>query len=87
MVKREDLRTLQKHCSSPVGRQAIDLAERIMTERDNVIALAKELLMRPRAVRDEKEALAIIFSRLHGGSSVVTAKMKSPYNMENISND
>lgn len=83
MVKREQIDQLRceitvlptRHYNA--AARAIELAQDLINERDNVIALAKSGLISHG--HTEKSALALIFSRLHGGSSGVEAKIKSPY--------
>lgn len=79
MVKREDLDVLRceiitlPHRNYNQAARAVTMAEELMKERDNVIALAKSGLISHG--HTEQSALALIFSRLHGGQP----KTSGPY--------
>lgn len=75
-VKQADVDALRTNAA-----QAIQIAKQLIVERDNVIALAKEALMTHMPMRmTEKEALAMIFSRLHGKKNAVReVRPPSPY--------
>lgn len=83
MVKAEKLIQYELEISNLPYRQynkaaeVLLVAKDLLRERDRMIQLAKELLMR---AMGEKEALSIVFSRLN--SAVVhAAKPPSPYTM------
>lgn len=86
MVNREEIQALLSKRLTQMD--VISLAEKAMQaiqQRDNLFKLAKALLIA--TGQSEKEVMALLFRRLHGGSNDVTPKPKSPYELENPTHD
>lgn len=84
MVKLEDIDQLKCEITAIPTRhynhaaRALAIAEKLLKERNNVIALAKKVLIENSHL-SEKEALARIFSHLHRGDGLNQTAPYKPY--------